>query len=139
MLSLIAVERILCIQHAYWTLLLCRIREQSLEGSYLNSILRNFIMFIPLSAFQPPLSLVLVDNQRKEIISEFQAIKLRKQKHLNITKKQFLPVHAMNSCDSISDTMQYDSMQSVIQICYVLQLGYTLSAIIPVQISTLLV
>uniref|UniRef100_A0A8V0YSC3 Guided entry of tail-anchored proteins factor 1 n=1 Tax=Gallus gallus TaxID=9031 RepID=A0A8V0YSC3_CHICK len=27
-----AVERILCIQHAYWTLLLCRIREQSLEG-----------------------------------------------------------------------------------------------------------
>lgn len=138
MLSLIAVERILCIQHAYWTLLLCRIREQSLEGSYLNSILRNFIMFIPLSAFQPPLSLVLVDNQRKEIISEFQAIKLRTQKHLKITKKQFLPVHAMNSC-VLSDTMQYDSMQSVIQICYVLQLGYTLSAIIPVQISTLLV
>lgn len=44
----------------------------------------------------------------------------------------------MNSC-VLSDTMQYDSMQSVIQICYVLQLGYTLSAIIPVQISTLLV
>lgn len=35
--------------------------------------------------------------------------------------------------------MSYDSVQAVIQICYVLQLGYTLYAIIPVQISTLLV